>query len=151
METDTKRKRNVRSWLWEFFEDLANEKAKCCSCGAIIDHANGTNSMKHHLSTQHQIFNSNKKLKPQEFKDSFLLTSKLYVFHLFSFSFSCLFFRLYFFAECHIPLNIVESNAFIDMMQVACPTFKVPTRTNLRDYIVQEAQEVKKMVCLCLK
>jgi hypothetical protein len=88
METDTKRKRNVRSWLWEFFEDLANEKAKCCSCGTIIDHANGTNSMKHHLSSQHQIFNCNKKLKPQEFKDSLLLASKLYVFH-HPFSLSC--------------------------------------------------------------
>jgi hypothetical protein len=63
-----------------------------------------------------------------------------------TFSFNANFFRLYFFAECHIPLNIVENRAFVEMMLIACPSFKVPTRTNLRDGIIQEAQEVKKMV-----
>ncbi len=60
-----------------------------------------------------------------------------------------LLFRAQFFAECHVPLNVVENDAFVEMMKIACPYYKVPSRSTLRNVIAEEAQEVKEMVCLC--
>ena len=71
-------RKNLRSWLWDHFEDLAEQKAKCMICSFLVDHSKGTNSMKHHLQSQHNITDKNKKPKLEnECKDTQIINSKL--------------------------------------------------------------------------
>ncbi len=54
-------------------------------------------------------------------------------------------------AGCHISLNVVESPEFHNLMTIACPTFKVPTRQTVRDSIIRESEVVKEKVSYFLK
>lgn len=60
-------------------------------------------------------------------------------------------FRATFFAECHIPLTVVESDAFLELFQATCPSYKPPSRSALRDLICNESRTLKELVCCWCK
>lgn len=141
--------RKKRSWLWTHFSTSEKDIAVCSLCEAEISFKDGTNKMKGHLYKNHTITkpdDSPKKLKvgcnQQE-----ILECALYV-HC-----SCkrkglfyLHYRATYFADCHIPLSTVESASFQNLMLIALPSFKVPSRHVLRDIIVTESAKVMQSV-----
>src|SRR5437868_3330010 len=56
------KKRSVRSWVWEHFTSSSDndEYATCNHCTTKVSGRNGTNKLKHHLLSAHQI------IKPQD-------------------------------------------------------------------------------------
>ncbi len=81
MDTPDK-KRKQRSWLWEYFTTETKNVCKCKTCSELIDHEKGTNSMKHHMKSKHQITQEDDdcRIKKQaiEFNNASSLTLKLY-------------------------------------------------------------------------
>jgi hypothetical protein len=52
---DRNKKRKVRSWVWEHYNEISSNFAECTNCFAQIPCQNGTNSMKNHLEKKHNI------------------------------------------------------------------------------------------------
>jgi len=145
METTPRKNIAKRSWVWKEFIETRNNSNKqlatCNYCGTSVEYNNGTNNMKNHLAS-HKIFKPTNadeiQSKPalKKFKTGFCeeqeLNSKLAI---------C-------FADCHIPLNIVENESFLDFFSVASPLYKIPSRASLRELICVEARAIKEKIRL---
>ena len=67
------KKRSVRSWVWEHFKLSSDqdENATCNHCAKQVSGRNGTNKLKHHLLSVHQI------IKPQDSTATVKSTKKM--------------------------------------------------------------------------
>lgn len=61
-------------------------------------------------------------------------------------SFHLSFFRSIMTAICHIPLAFVEKESFRKFMEIACPSFQIPNRQQLRNKILEQAHLTKEKV-----
>ena len=87
---NTAKKRSVRSWVWEYFtvNSENGHEASCVRCAGKVSASNGTNKLKHHLSSVHQIFKPevsisspkpiNKRMRVDN-HDQTIFNTKLYV------------------------------------------------------------------------
>ena len=67
---ETIKKRKLRSWVWDNFDEINNEHARCKICQEELIFTKGTNSMSYHLNKKHQLQNpefNEKKPKTQTF------------------------------------------------------------------------------------
>jgi hypothetical protein len=119
-------------------KDKVNKQAICELCEPVfyITTTNGTNKLANHLGSIHNIFKPLDRVKEdnkgiKKFKVHFAnqqaAEAQLAIFV----------------ADCHIPLNIVEKDSFIDLLKLFQPSFVMPSGASLRAQIHHQSQLVK--------
>ena len=140
------------SWVWRdlHFTPLNNGKkeARCNHCSldgkeTVKSFQNGTNPLTQHLSKYHMKFRPGiDQESPRKKQKVTQLCVDL--FHFISVHLS--FFRSIMTAICHIPLLFVEKESFRKFMEIACPSFQIPNRFQLRNHILEQAHLTKEKV-----
>jgi hypothetical protein len=104
--------------------------------------------MKHHLSKEHSLVDSELSLKRSKmlFSGKEQADKLLYVLFFVTRLICTLIFRAHFVAEAHISLISIENQSFLDLIQLLQPLYQVPSRHQLRDNIMEEAAQFKKKV-----
>ena len=124
-----------KSNTWKYFKRSADDKTvKCTLCSSEMTYTGGTTNMLNHLRLKHlseqkpsnndkqfsmdSFVNSPKKLSSSQSEKITQAIADMII-------------------KDYIPLSIVESESFVNLMQIVAPDYKVPSRNTVKSRLIK--------------
>ncbi|XP_060605586.1 zinc finger BED domain-containing protein 4-like [Ruditapes philippinarum] len=123
----------AKSNAWKYFKRCADSKTvKCTLCSCEMTYTGGTTNMLNHLRLKHPSENKISDTQKQHSMDIFVNT-KNKITETQSEKITQAIANMI--VKDYIPLSIVESEGFLNLMQIVVPEYKVPSRNTVKSRI----------------
>ena len=124
-----------KSNAWKYFKRSADDKTvKCTLCSSEMTYTGGTTNMLNHLGLKHPSEQKPSNNDKQFSMDSFVNSPKKL-----SSSQSGKITQAIadMIIKDYVPLSIVESESFVNLMQIVAPDYKVPSRNTVKSRLIK--------------